>query len=86
MRHDADMVSDPRVPVVEQALLAQGHERAHEAALAAIAALEDFYGSARYWMSAKFERERIIREVELLVPRCPCECCERIVEIIRQAM
>lgn len=30
----------------------------------ALEALEEYYGSARYWMAAEFERERVLREIE----------------------
>lgn len=33
---------------------------AHEA----IRILEEYYGSARYWMAAQFERERVLRQLQ----------------------
>lgn len=32
-------------------------------------ALEEYMGSARYWMSAEFERENVLREIETTIDR-----------------
>lgn len=80
---DTPVVSDPRIPLLADVLGSKGVLEAEEVAWAVVATLEDFYGAKRYWMCAEFERERIIREVELLGPRCSCKCCSRIVDLIR---
>lgn len=77
------MISDPRIPLLVETLESKGVADPEEVAWSVIATLEDFYGTQRYWMSAVFERERIIREIELRGPRCPCECCSRIVDTVR---
>ena len=34
-----------------------------------IKALDEYYGAARYWMAAEFERENVLRELEATIDR-----------------
>jgi len=67
-------MSDPRVDLLRRGLRIKSEELNKHDALSyeyfrglaeeAIRILEDYYGSARYWMAAQFERETVLREIE----------------------
>lgn len=54
---------DPRVAAVADALRRRSPSTPEDQAEVAIDALTEHYGSARYWMSAAFERDSIARNV-----------------------
>lgn len=67
-------MSDPRVDLLRRGLRIKSEELSKHDTLSyeyfrglaeeAIRILEDYYGSARYWMAAQFEREMVLREIE----------------------
>jgi hypothetical protein len=74
------MLDDPRIFILSKAMRLKHYElnknnniSTHEyfngLAEEAIKTLDEYYGSAKYWMATEFEREKILRELENTIDR-----------------
>jgi hypothetical protein len=74
------MVDDIRVKLLAKAMRLKHYELNKKESISThgyfeamaeevIKTLDEYYGSARYWMSAEFERERVLRELETTIDR-----------------
>ena len=79
-RQAGPMVDDIRVQLLAKAMRLKHHELSKDSDISTagyfkalaeeiIKTLDEYYGSARYWMSAEFEREKILRELETTIDR-----------------
>ena len=68
---------DERLPALSKAMRVKHHElekmdvnsNKYFDAMAeeVIKTLDEYYDAARYWMAAEFEREKVLREIELCI-------------------
>ena len=62
------MTREQKIEMMAKAMIKYDHmsmtKTWKQLAEVALTALEEYYGSASYWMAAEFERERVLREIE----------------------
>ena len=73
-------MSDDRIDILAKAMRAKHYELNSDEGMYAnkyfhllaeecLKTLDEYYGAARYWMSAEFEREKILNELETTMDR-----------------
>ena len=74
------MMSDDRIDIIAKAMRVRhyqisgasdffAHKYFNLLAEEALKTLDEYYGAARYWMSAEFEREKVLSELQATIDR-----------------